>query len=57
MIDEQSGSVHLQAVTTGQITSYGIQVVDGLQAGEWIAVAGVRTLSEGQKVHLDTTEQ
>jgi len=57
VIDEKTGVVQLRAVKTGQITQYGIQVLDGLQAGEWIAIAGVRTLSEGQEVRLKTTEQ
>ena len=55
VIDETSGSVHLRAVTTGHLTQSGIQIVDGLQAGEWIAIAGVHTLREDQIVRLDTS--
>ncbi len=57
VIDEKTGIVQLRKVKTGQITQYGIQVLEGLKAGEWIAIAGVRTLSEGQQVRLKTTEQ
>ena len=57
VIDEKTGIVQLRTVKTGQITQYGIQILEGLQAGEWIAIAGVRTLSEGQQVRLKTTEQ
>jgi multidrug efflux pump subunit AcrA (membrane-fusion protein) len=55
VIDEKSGSVQLRAVKTGHLTQSGIQVIDGLQAGEWIAIAGVYTLREGQKVRLDSS--
>jgi len=57
VIDEKTGIVQLRTVKSGQITQYGIQILEGLQAGEWIAIAGVRTLSEGQQVRLKTTEQ
>lgn len=55
VIDEKSGSVHLRAVTTGQLTQSGIQVIDGLQTDEWVAVAGVHTLREDQKVRIDSS--
>ncbi len=55
VIDENSGSVEMRAVTTGHLTQSGIQITDGLQAGEWIATAGTHTLSEDQKVRIDTS--
>jgi RND family efflux transporter MFP subunit len=55
VIDEKSGDVKLRVVKTGNLTRSGIQVIDGLQTGEWIAIAGVHTLREGQKVRIDTT--
>lgn len=55
VIDEQSGSVQLRAVKTGQLTQSGIQIIDGLQTDEWIAVAGVHTLREDQKVRIDSS--
>jgi membrane fusion protein, multidrug efflux system len=39
-----------RAVTTGQYTENGVEVLSGLQAGEMIAVAGVHTLLKGQRV-------
>jgi len=54
VIDKESGSVQLRPVTTAQLTSAGIQVVDGLQAGEWVAIAGVHSLHKGQIVRIDT---
>jgi multidrug efflux pump subunit AcrA (membrane-fusion protein) len=55
IIDEKSGGVELRVVKTGNLTRSGIQIIDGLQTGEWIAIAGVHTLREGQKVRIDTT--
>jgi RND family efflux transporter MFP subunit len=55
IIDEKSGGVELRVVKTGNLTRSGIQVIDGLQTGEWIAIAGVHTLREGQIVRIDTT--
>ncbi len=55
VIDEQSGSVQLRAVKTGHLTQSGIQIIDGLQTDEWIAIAGVHTLREGQKVRIDSS--
>ena len=55
VIDENSGSVQLRKVKTGQLTRSGIQVTDGLQEGEWIATAAVHTLREGQKVRIDSS--
>jgi len=54
VIDEESGSVQLRAVKTGHLAQSGIQITDGLQTGEWIAIAGVHTLREGQKVRIDS---
>ena len=54
VIDEKSGKVSLRKITVGHMTTAGIQVVDGLQAGEWIAVAGVHTLHDGQTVRINS---
>ena len=55
VIDKNSGSLQLRAVKTGQLTRSGIQIIDGLQAGEWIAIAGVHTLREDQIVRIDSS--
>jgi len=55
VIDEKSGNVKLRVVKTGNLTPSGIQIIDGLDIGEWIAIAGVHTLREGQEVRIDTS--
>ena len=52
VIDEQSKSVTKREVTAGELTARGVQIRDGLEPGEWIAVAGVHYLREGQQVSL-----
>jgi len=55
IIDEKSGLVELRAVKTGGLTQTGLQIIEGLNTGEWVAIAGVHTLREGQKVRIDTS--
>jgi RND family efflux transporter MFP subunit len=51
VVDRQTGLVHQQKVTTGDLTgTAGIQILDGLQSGETIAVSGASQLREGMKV-------
>ena len=52
VIDEETKTVKQRAVKTGSPTSTGIPVEEGLEAGEWIAIAGVNYLVEGQKVRI-----
>jgi len=52
VIDEQTGVVRQQAVVTGKLVREGIQVLEGLKPGDWVAAAGVHTLREGQKVSI-----
>ena len=52
IIDEQAKTVQKREVTVGELTDLGIQVKEGLKAGEWIATAGVHYLKEGQKVKI-----
>ncbi|GGO87669.1 hemolysin D [Marinobacterium nitratireducens] len=49
--DEQTGVVSRRLVTTGELTGASIQVLEGLEPGERIAVSGVHTLTEGFSVH------
>jgi RND family efflux transporter MFP subunit len=56
VIDEQSGIVRRQAVVTGELAREGIQVLDGLSPGDWVAAAGVYTLREGQQVSIMADE-
>jgi RND family efflux transporter MFP subunit len=52
IIDEKSGKVSLRKVTTGKLSDKGIMVDEGLKPGEWVAIAGVHSLQEGQKVRI-----
>ena len=53
---DTSSTVHSREVQVGRVTPGGVQVVEGLAAGEEIATAGVHTLSEGQQVLVAGTE-
>lgn len=52
VFDNASSSVERRSVTTGQVFSNGIEVIDGLKQGEWVVIAGAHYLSAGQKVRL-----
>ena len=52
IIDEKSKLVTKREVTTGKLTDYGILVTVGLDAGDWIAIAGVHNLREGMEVRI-----
>lgn len=51
VIDEANGIVSGRPIEIGHATPRGV-VVQGLEAGEWVATAGASTLSEGQKVRV-----
>ena len=50
VIDEGSNTVSRREVSVGSLDNRGIKVVDGLSAGEWIAISGVKRLRDGQTV-------
>ena len=52
VIDDQAKTVSRRAVATGQLTEVGIIIMEGLKPGEWIALAGVHSLREGQQVRI-----
>ena len=52
VIDDQTKTATRRAVTPGQLTETGIVIMDGLKPGEWIALAGVHSLREGQQVRI-----
>ena len=52
VIDDASNQVTRRDVQTGQLTDHGIQITDGLKPGEWIVVAGVNSVREGQQVRI-----
>ncbi len=52
VIDGDPQTVSRRAVKTEDFTERGIRIAEGLEAGEWIATAGVHYLREGQPVRL-----
>jgi RND family efflux transporter MFP subunit len=52
VIDEKSGQVTRRKVKTGNLSDSGIMIDEGLKPGEWVAIAGVHSLQEGQKVRI-----
>ena len=52
VIDDQTQTATRRAVTTGELTETGIIIMEGLKSGEWIAIAGVHSLREGQQVRI-----
>ena len=51
LIDESTLTITRHEVTPGKLTGRGLRV-KGLEPGQWIAVAGVELLREGQKVRI-----
>ena len=52
VIDPDSNEIARRLVKTGQLTSFGVAVTDGLSSGEWVVTAGVHSLREGQQVRI-----
>lgn len=52
VIDPESKILSKREVKTGEPTSSGLLIIDGLTAGEWIVTAGTHTLTEGQQVRI-----
>ena len=56
VVDLQKHVVHRRTVKLGKLANDGIEVVDGLQKGEWTVTAGAAFLHEGQKVKIDGSD-
>ena len=52
VIDEASMKVARREVTAESLAEGGIRITEGLQIGEWIAIAGVHYLKEGETVRI-----
>ena len=52
IIDKESNQVTKREVSTGSLKDSGIIVTQGLNAGEWIAIAGVHYLREGMDIKI-----
>ncbi|MBN1346424.1 MAG: efflux RND transporter periplasmic adaptor subunit [Phycisphaerae bacterium] len=55
VIDEKTKTVKRREVKPGKLSATGM-LVQGLQSGEWIAIAGAHYLEDGQEVRLLTDE-
>jgi len=53
VVDAASGVVEPREVRLGRVTAAGVTVEEGLEAGEWVVVAGVHSLEPGQKVRIE----
>ena len=52
VIDPATNMLSQRAVETGRLSSSGMLITGGLEAGEWIVVAGTHSLSDGQEVKI-----
>jgi len=52
VVDEPSRTLRRRQVDAKQFSKAGLRVQSGLSAGEWIVVAGVHSVSEGQQVRI-----
>lgn len=51
-LDDGYALAHRRAVQLGELTSEGIEVLSGIEDGEFVATAGAHHLEDGQKVRL-----
>ena len=49
-------TVTSRKIVVGRVTAGGVQVIEGLNAGDRIATAGLHTLAEGQQVNVAGAE-
>jgi RND family efflux transporter MFP subunit len=54
--DSGFGIVHKKSVTIGQLESDNINVLEGLKDGDYLVIAGVSKITDGQKVKFDIPE-
>ena len=52
MINEDSKKVARRAVEVQSLAEGGMRINEGLAIGEWIAIAGVNYLREGEEVRI-----
>ena len=52
VVDAATGKVSLRPVAVGRVVQGGLQVTDGLKAGEWVVTAGANSLVDGEIVRL-----
>jgi RND family efflux transporter MFP subunit len=52
VIDPETKILSRREIQAGNLTSAGLLIMGGLEAGEWIVTAGTHSLSEGQQVTI-----
>lgn len=52
VIDEATTTLKRREVNTGQLTEYGLLILSGISPGEMVAVKGVHSVDEGQKIRI-----
>jgi RND family efflux transporter MFP subunit len=52
VVDPKTSTVTRRAVTVGQLTPSGLEILDGIGEGDVIVIRGVHSLEEGRKVRL-----
>jgi len=52
VIDQATSTLARREVQTGDFSEFGILIKSGLQAGEWVVVAGATLLSDGEEVKI-----
>ncbi len=52
VVDEATGTVKTREIRLGRPTAAGVTVLDGLENGEWVVVAGVHSLEPGRRVRI-----
>ncbi|MBQ4891364.1 efflux RND transporter periplasmic adaptor subunit [Shewanella sp. MMG014] len=50
LYSDETGTVNQHLVTIGNVTTHGIEIIDGINIGDQVVVAGVQYLSEDQVV-------
>jgi RND family efflux transporter MFP subunit len=56
VIDAASRTVSSRPVVLGPVVTGGVQVAEGLEVGDWVAIAGANSLTEGEEVRLPDVE-
>jgi RND family efflux transporter MFP subunit len=52
VIDTTTNTLSRREVQTGEVTTSGLLITGGLDAGDWIVTAGTHSLSDGQEVRI-----
>ncbi|WP_417579838.1 efflux RND transporter periplasmic adaptor subunit [Nitrincola sp.] len=55
--DPDAQQVALRAVITGRLMAEGIEILEGIQRGEWVVATGAGFLSDGMQVRADLDQQ